>query len=233
MIKLITFTDENMTISAHECINNALNNNVDYAEIIKLEDLDGRFKKRLRHKERGVGYWLWKPYIIDKELKKLNHGDYLIYMDAGVKLINNIKYITDRMDTDVWLFGNMYEHKHWCKNDIINEIGGDAAGKQVQASVIVLRNSTESRKFIAEWYKFCNITTLIDDSESLTINDIQFKENRHDQAILTQLAKRENKIVHWWPAMYNNGAFVYDKKGYENDNYPVLFLHHRKRNNEY
>ena len=32
---------------------------------------------------RGFGYWLWKPYIINKLLEKLSEGDILIYADSG------------------------------------------------------------------------------------------------------------------------------------------------------
>jgi hypothetical protein len=35
---------------------------------------------------RGFGYWLWKPYIINKLLEKLSEGDILIYADSGCGL---------------------------------------------------------------------------------------------------------------------------------------------------
>ena len=31
--------------------------------------------------KKGCGLWLWKPYIIYKQLQKLNNGDFLVYSD--------------------------------------------------------------------------------------------------------------------------------------------------------
>ena len=33
--------------------------------------------------KRGGGYWLWKPYIIFRELSKISENDILVYCDAG------------------------------------------------------------------------------------------------------------------------------------------------------
>jgi hypothetical protein len=162
----------------------------------------------------------------------MDEGDHLIYSDAGIEFCGNVNYILDRMTSDIWLFGNSWEHRFFCKGDIVKAIGGDPSGKQVQASVIVIRNSKASRAFVKEWLKWCQVPGLIDDSPSVEPNDPEFRENRHDQAILTQLAKRDGMVLHWWPAKYNNGAFEYEKGSYT-DNYPVLFHHHRKRNNEW
>jgi hypothetical protein len=35
---------------------------------------------------RGYGYWLWKSYLIKRQLDKLNEGDILIYADAGCQV---------------------------------------------------------------------------------------------------------------------------------------------------
>ena len=32
---------------------------------------------------QGAGFWVWKPFIILKELEHLEEGDYLLYTDAG------------------------------------------------------------------------------------------------------------------------------------------------------
>jgi hypothetical protein len=216
---------------------------------------------------RGIGFWTWKPYLIEREMRKLQDGDILIYSDAGVEFINNVNYIIDRMDQDIFLFGNNWEHAHWCKRDVVEEIwpltgdqwqsrittmetdnrnngfsrqiaiaAFDRFGKQCQASVIFFRVSDYSRKFVAEWLKWCLFESgrLIDDSPSRAPNHPEFRENRHDQAILTTMAYREGVKLHYWPASYNDGAFSYEKlPEYGGDNYPILFNHHRKRNHEW
>jgi hypothetical protein len=240
MTRLITFSDDNMIIAANICKASALQNNVHEVKVYGRKDIDQKFRKAnaaILDQPRGCGYWLWKPYLIDRELKKMKDGEYLIYCDAGVEIINNVNHIIDRMRGDVWLFGNKFQHVHWCKADVIDAILGggwvmDEKIKQVQASVVILRASETSRSFVQQWLKYCCNKQLIDDGPSIIQNHPEFQENRHDQSILTTLAYYHNMDFHWWPAMYNAGNFTYEKTGYA-DTYPVLFHHHRLRNNEF
>lgn len=290
MIHLVTFSDHQMERSRRLCIESARKHGVDSTAGPHyfdpgIEYRDGFTLEWLKSQpiyeqmgadwwtQRGIGYWLWKPYIIDLVMGKLKDGDYLVYSDAGVEFINNIRYVIDRMDQDVFVFGNNWEHAHWCKRDVveavwpfgfldalpkghsyIQEKTWERFGKQAQASVIVFRVSAWSRKFVAEWLKWCSTPVtvshrlgtaevdreeryLIDDSPSVPPNHPEFREHRHDQAILTTLAYREGIKLHWWPAVYNKGGspeFVYEKlPEYAGDDYPVLFSHHRKRNHEW
>lgn len=308
MIHLVTFSDESMSRSRALCIQSALKHSVDriagphYIDP-GLETRDGFTLEWLRFQpiyeqmgaewwtKRGCGYWLWKPHIIDRVMSKLPDGDIVVYADAGIEFINNVNYIIDRMDQDIFLFGNNWEHAHWCKRDVIEAVwpfyergrllrGADARmiddrtvnvfvggerrqrevnllelawerfHKQCQASVIFFRVSDYSRKFVAEWLKWCLHRTrfsegvctdewryLIDDSPSKLPNHPEFREHRHDQAILTTLAYREGIKLHWWPSVYNRFVgpeFVYEKLPcYAGDMYPPIFHHHRLRNHEF
>lgn len=277
MIHLVTFSDDQMSRSRRLCIESALKHGIDsiagphyfdpgieYRDGLTLEWLTSQPIYDQMGADwwtnRGCGFWLWKPYIIDLVMGKLQDGDYLVYSDAGVEFIDNIRYVIDRMEQDVWLFGNNWEHAHWCKRDVIeavwpdgyrDELYANAArnpdaiffdaswsrfGKQVQASVIFFRVSDHTRAFVKEWLDWCLFEggRLIDDSPSRAPNHPEFREHRHDQAILTTLAYREGIKLHYWPAQYNDGAFVYPKLAeYAGDGYPVLFHHHRRRNHEW
>jgi hypothetical protein len=213
-----------------------LANGCDTATIYRPQDIDQDFmweNREILSQKRGAGYWLWKPYFIDRELNPIKGWEYLIYADAGVEFIAPISHITTRMQGDVWLFGNMWQHVHFCKADVMKAINCWNSGSQVQASVIIIRNTPKSREFVKEWLTWCTVSGMIDDSPGKCQNHPEFQEHRHDQAVLTTLAYRE-KITpfHWWPAMYNAGNFTYEKTGY-NDNYPVLFHHHRLRNSDF
>jgi len=35
---------------------------------------------------RGYGYWLWKPYIIKKNMERMKNGDILLYLDSGCEI---------------------------------------------------------------------------------------------------------------------------------------------------
>ena len=243
MIHGITFATDNMSKSLEKCAMSLRHHGCatvdifspNHSQLFFLE----KYNRETMEQERGAGYWLWKPWIINHTLLFTEIGDYIVYADAGVEVINNLNFIIDRMgDQDVWLFGNKWAHIDWCKADVIKKIIGlpyqnISTYKQAQASVIIVRNTPTARAFIKEWLLWCQMPGLIDDSPSKTPNWSTFQEHRHDQAILTTLAIRDNIPLHWWPASYNNGSFAYPKDGYETDKYPVLFNHHRKRNNEY
>lgn len=241
MTKLITFTDENMTKSAEILKKSALENNVHEVEIFNPDDVSKNFfdkNKDTLTTKRGVGLWLWKPYFINKVLNTMKDGDTLIYSDAGVQVIQNLNYIIDRMVDDVWLFANLWKHVEWCKGDVLNEIipewkdGRYNDNKQVQASVIFIRVSEWSKKFIKEWLRLCCLPGMIDDSPSKSESFKTFQEHRHDQAVLTCMQIKYGMPLHWWPAIYNDGAFTYEKTGF-NPDYPAMYLHHRRRNNEW
>jgi|ERR1051326_2252901 hypothetical protein len=243
-VHLVTFSDENMSRSRKLCSESALRHGVDEVWEDTYEDLkQTNFFQGALDNPKGCGFWSWKPLVILDTLNQAQEWDmkYLIYSDAGIEFINGVNYIIDRMDQDIFLFGNNWEHAHWCKRDVIDEVwpcaardipwsGSDGSegiwenvdtawtrfGKQCQASVIFFRVSGYSKQFLAEWLKWCLFEggRLIDDSPSRTPNHPEFQENRHDQAILTTLAYREGIKLHYWPAVYNRGSspeFVYEK----------------------
>ena len=286
---LVTFSDESMSRARRLCSDSGLAHGIDSAARYDDEMLTDRWDWNPDWSaQRGFGYWRWKPLLIETQIRQLSDNDTLIYADAGVEFINNVNYIIDRMghekpQDDIWLFGNNWEHAHWCKRDVVQaiwpskwwrpnlEFHSDKAvtwerfGKQVQASVIFLRVSEYSRRFVSEWLDWCltgvrigaavsfgrdnpehrdgrmtwsKFRYLIDDSESVFPNHPEFREHRHDQAILTTLAYREGIKLHYWPAVYNKGGtpeFVYEKlPEYAGDDYPSpLFSHHRKRDHEW
>lgn len=247
MIRLVTYSDSTMTISQKKCIESALSHGVDSVHEWDREMIGQtefyQLNREILDAERGSGFWLWKPYIIYKALLDMNENDVLIYSDAGIEFINDVSHIINVMDEDVFLFGNNWNHVDWCKMHVIKTINANNYYssmlmedhlKQVQASVIFIRPTLKAKEFVKEWLMYCQMPGLIDDSPSKVPNYPTFRDHRHDQAILTCLQIKYNYTLHWWPASYSNGAFIYDKiEQYKSDNYPVIFNHHRKRNNEW
>jgi len=237
MIQLVTFSDASMSNSARLCIQLAAEHGVDLPRWVQHEE----FRKTefyAQHREllsasRGLGYWAWKPWVILEVMKDAKDGDVVIYSDAGVEIIADVNEVVKRMDQPVHLFANQWHHAHWCKADVVEAIFGEVDwtifANQVQASVVFFHVSDYARRFVSEWLDWCLIPHLIDDSPSIAPNHPEFREHRHDQAILTTLAYREGLRLHWWPARYNDGAFDYPK-GEFTDDYPVIFHHHRRRN---
>lgn len=245
MIRLVVYSDNNMTISRKRCIESALKHGIDDVhewdrEMIEQTEFYQLNREILDH-PRGSGYWAWKSFIIYKALLDMAEDDYLIYSDSGVEFINDVSHIINAMDEDIFLFGNNWNHTDWCKMDVMDLINGEwhkhffvTKVKQVQASVIFIRPTQKAKDFIKEWLIYCQMPGLIDDSPSKVPNYPTFSEHRHDQAILTCLQIKYGYKLHYWPAQYNNGAFVYDKiQEYKDDNYPVIFHHHRRRQHEW
>lgn len=262
---LVTFCDESMRRSAQLCVESSKKHGVGtharftpghvstWSEVKAHPEI---FRQPEDHR-RAWSWWAFKPLIIAKELTWLPDDSICIYSDAGIEFLDNVNYIIDRMKDDTWLFGNMYEHAHWCKRDVIEAIwplslddmkadsatdddnlrfgdwwqqrGWSRFGKQVQASVIVFRVNDHTREFVREWLDWCLFEggRLIDDSPSRTPNHPEFQENRHDQAILTTMAYRDGVPLNWWPASYNEGQFEYPRGDHPGEGYPILFNHHR------
>jgi hypothetical protein len=268
---LVTFSDENMSRSRELCASSAervggINDLLCWHHEDLLKTDFYRDNVDILSQPRGLGFWAWKPWIILQALEGRmtgeqfiqnsftppKDGDILIYSDAGIEFIAPVSHIIDRMDQNIFLFGNNWEHAHWCKRDVVETVWPTWShpllpdikrpvewgifGKQCQASVIFFRVSIYTRAFVREWLKWCLFEggRLIDDSPGRAPNHPEFREHRHDQAILTTMAYRNGLTLHYWPASYNDGAFVYEKlPEYASDSYPILFNHHRRRNHEW
>lgn len=232
MIHLATYADEKMTISKEKCVLSAINNGVDICYEGSIDDVFFQFNKDILTKERGAGYWLWKPYLIYSAMSYMSDGEVLIYSDAGVEFIAPVQEIINRMDEDIFFFTNGFPHVEWCKGDVLKAITPEHAAnrelKQVQASVIFFKVNQKTRDFVKEWLFYCQMPGFIDDSPSKTPNYPTFAEHRHDQAILTCLQIKYNYKLHWWPTQYSNHL-----PRTAEDSYPVMFRHHRKRNSEW
>lgn len=256
MIRLITYSADNMTTSRDKCVQSAYKfgaeevysfhskNDVgnDFYETNKAI-LDTEFC------ENGTrpcaGYWLQKPYFINRVMNLSNDGDIVCYVDAGVEIIASLQHIVDAMDQDVFLFTNGLQHVHWCKMDTMEAIyphdvygrgltwdrdSAIATLQQVQASAMFFRVNDFTRKFVKEWLLWCQMPGLIDDSPSIIPNHPEFASHRYDQAILCCLQIKYNLHTHWWA---DARWFESQRYRWPQDRYPSMFIHHRKRNNEW
>jgi hypothetical protein len=218
-----TYADDRMTYSAELC----------RLSMIRHGCINATIRRGLNDPPtRGAGYWQWMPRLVVTRIKQaLEKGeDFVIYCDAGVEVINSLRYITDRMTPSdhVWLFGNEHSHERWCKADVLEAMDwrGSINDRQVQASVHVWRASGQALEIAQEWKQWCEDMHMIDDSPSEKPEHAHFIEHRHPQAVLTNIAYAHGIPLHWWPSEY--GRHI--KHLYPNDTYPQLFNHHRKRN---
>lgn len=247
MIRLVCYSDENMTTSQKLCVSSSLKYGVEVTWPYNPETISWefqKFNKDVFNQKRGAGYWLWKPYIIYQSILNSNEGDILIYADSGVEFTNHVNHIIEVMDQDIFFFSNGHRHIEWCKMDVMEAIypsadygigldwtndSGAVRFSQLQASVIFFKVNQKTRDFVKEWLLYCQMPGFIDDSPSKFANYPTFAEHRHDQAILTCLQIKYGYKQHWWADKHWDNQ----RHRWPDDHYPVIFNHHRKRNNEW
>lgn len=170
-------------------------------------DRDPEFVARCRHildQPRGAGYWLWKPYIVLQVLRRhLQDGDLLFYSDSGAHFVHSAAPAFDlcrsRRDLPLLLFTlqDEFTNKAWTKRDCFHYMGVDAPqyadAPQVLGSFIVCERSPAVIDFIAEWLRLAEDERLSTDLPNACglPNYPEFRDHRHDQAILSLLARRE------------------------------------------
>lgn len=210
-----------------------------YSEHSLDEEFMGNYRDRVNLGVRGFGYWLWKPKIILDRLRELPEGDILFYADVGFHLNFRGK---DRFQEWICLLSSSREplllfqafppiepfawdgralpeldDVYWCKRDLIDFLGMDDDPALLQptigAGLIGIRNTLGARDFIARWFSImAQNPNLVDDSPSVLPNYPSFRENRHDQAVLSLLAKKHRAGVrlsafeYWYPNSGRPGA---------------------------
>ena len=166
-----------------------------------------RHEKFIKANPRGGGYWLWKSYLTQKVLNTLNENDILIYMDAGCYLwpapqarqrLDEYLQIVKTHPAGFYGFATEYPNRGWTKMDVFKHFNKEADEEeqqkpQIMSGATIWRKCETTTKIATEWYQTMAANySLIDDSPSTAPNHPDFKENRHDQSILTMLVHKYN-----------------------------------------
>lgn len=173
---------------------------------------------------KGGGFWLWKPYIIDKLLSEIDEGDIVVYSDAGSELLNSDKWneyfnlmnyyssIFFQYRENVYYGWNKFNSKYndspklkfWTKASTVNHFrnlfssDNDWLEKsKICAGLIIIKKDKNSQDLIKEWMNNMLFFPHIvcDLFENEKMNQIQgFSEHRHDQSILSILVRYYEKV---------------------------------------
>ena len=153
---------------------------------------------------RGFGYWIWKPYLIQKTLNKMNEDDILLYLDSGCEIKasekERLNLYFDLIKTDpiiASLADPGFDDGAMTKADLLDKLGMNDPKyftAQRQATAIMIRKTKETVKLVNEWYELAGSDNYhyLDDSPSNLPNNPRFKEHRHDQSIFSLLTKKYN-----------------------------------------
>jgi len=152
--------------------------------------------------ERGSGFWSWKPFIIQRRLAEVPDGDIVFYCDVGRK------YPFKLLDQPIDPFLNWMDSQGqeimpgvenawdgpvfmWTKRDALFYTQMDRAEVHsatiIQAGFSFWRSGKKSREFVEKWMNLCSQRRLISDDASVCgLGELPgFRENRHDQSLLT------------------------------------------------
>ena len=167
------------------------------------EDIDHDFmekNKDILSKRRGNGYWLWKSYFILKTFKeKLNDGDYIFYTDAAILYMNSTYQIIDflkEQNSEMWMNRLTLKERIWSKRDAFILLGVDMPfyreTNQYMGGIQIYKKSKYTEKFLEELLYYSQDKRIITDQPNTQglPNYQGFKENRHDQTVLSLLIKK-------------------------------------------
>ena len=162
-----------------------------------------KHSKFIMSNQKGFGKYIWKPFLIKRNLDILKDGDILLYLDAGCEMPyenkEKLNILIEKVKTELLISSTNYQtEKKRSKRDLIRYLDCDnekiTNSPQKQATAQLYYVCKETRDFVNKWYALCIEKNYhwIDDSPSTVKNYPEFKGHRHDQSIFSLLSKKYN-----------------------------------------
>lgn len=190
--------------------------------IQNFHSLHGNF---IENNPRGYGYWIWKPYIILRQLNEMNDGDFLFYTDAGSTIVPHMKHKLDsyvqeleKIENAVLTFYSpAYLEKGFQKMKILKRFVHNGKtldqneeflnSPQIESGIFICKKNSFTMQFVQLWMDLVlendyNLVNDEDDNQQLE----SFIDHRHDQSILSILCKL-NGTPQWGGEAYGLGPF--------------------------
>jgi hypothetical protein len=161
-------------------------------------------KESLKYRNKGVGNYFWKPYLVEKALKKINENDYLMYADSGSFFLKSVLPLVKHMETknkDILCFRLPLIEKQWTKKDAFLLMDCDSEkytdSTQTLATFFLVKKTQKAIDFISEYKKYCFDSRILSDNPNVLgeENYQGFIEHRHDQSVLSLLSKKDNNVL--------------------------------------
>jgi len=208
-INLLTFSNENFTLSAKRLARQAKKFGV-FKKIYSCNqsDIDNDFKskyKQILNSKKGAGYWIWKPYIIDKYLKNLEYGDFLLYLDAGCTLNKKghnrfFEYIKMLEESDQGIISFALKHPEYKYTnkacfDYFSWPKQKRNNGQLLGGILFMKKNDLICEQINSWLNVVRDNAYLF-TDNLTNNEIRdFIEHRNDQSIFSLIRKKYNPLI--------------------------------------
>lgn len=212
---LLTYATEDFAAARDRLCADALSSGFDTALALGPADIAGTAfahdNAATLAEPRGAGYWLWKPWLIRKHLRRLGPDDVLVYSDASLdgfyRFARRPEALLARLAaTSAGFVIGPLLHQHgplrrWTKRDalvLLDADRPDVFGQPcVQASPNLWRPSEGAFALLDAWIAAaCDPRILTDRPNELGLpNHPGFVDHRHDQAILSILVHRDGLPV--------------------------------------
>jgi hypothetical protein len=171
-------------------------------KVFSEKDLPKRINRIANNHPRGYGYWLWKPYIINKMLSQMDNDDVVLYVDGrshfiGSKILWLEEFIDSAFDVLVFELDGKKEIEYTNNRTLklLNLKSLDILeSNQFAAGILLIRKTEASRELIKEWLKISinHHELFMDDLSSLENKD--FRKHRHDQSVFSCLIKKSSTL---------------------------------------
>jgi hypothetical protein len=200
---------------------------------ITLRPIEGEIT--WRDKTKSTSYWIWKPYIILETMKRCNDGDIVLYIDGGMKVINNLNplfEITEEKKSMIFSVSKtpeaLHYHSMYTKRDCFILMGLDNPyywkTRCVNSAISCWMKTPENIAFLEEWQKYMTDSRIITEDENVCgyPNLPDFKYHICDQSIFSLLCTKYGKEVFRDPSQYS----VNEKGDFTNSPYDQLVIQH-------
>ena len=180
------------------------------------ENINHDFKNKHQNilcQHQGAGFWIWKYDIIKQKLNQINDNDIIIYLDAGctinikakkrfdeyINLLNNnqegiisFQMCTDPVPEYKWTINEIFDFFEIKKNsDIYNS-------NQYMGTVLIMKKNDHLQLILDKCNEILNHNNLVITNQFVEKNKLEnnlFKDNRHDQSILSVVRKKYGSVV--------------------------------------
>lgn len=152
-----------------------------------------------KNKQTGYGYWVWKPFLVRRELERLDLGDVLIYLDAGCEInergIDRFTHYLDFVARNRGLFFTLpRQQRHWSKFETRNL--SNYFRNQIVGGIFILEKSNYTLKLVEEW-----VDLSAKDGFAFIDNELRepalegFVAHRNDQATLSEVVFNNSNMI--------------------------------------
>ena len=144
--------------------------------------------RQILDQRKGGGYWLWKPYLIARELARLGSGDFLVYTDSGypwrpLVIRQSLEPLLDWCERENGgLVPGVYIPRHganrrWTKRECFITMNCDCepywGQPQIQATFSVWQKCARAEGFVAEWLAWCVVAIKHDTYDQCSSGELE------------------------------------------------------------